>query len=125
MAVEDMQERAQGRVWSGEDALQQRLIDAIGGVSRAVAIAKQAAGLGAHSSPSPSHPYPPLPPPPHPLCAGPRDGRMRMHICRLTSVGKSTRCVSMHSIDTPVRARETAAPAAAKGCAVEAHLCRD
>ena len=56
MAVEDMQERAQGRVWSGEDALQQRLIDAIGGVYRAVAIAKQAAGLGAPPPPSPAPP---------------------------------------------------------------------
>jgi len=47
MEVEDMQQKAQGRVWSGEDALQQGLIDALGGVSRAVAIAKQAAGLKA------------------------------------------------------------------------------
>lgn len=53
MEVEDMQQKAQGRVWSGEDALQQGLIDALGGVSRAVAIAKQAAGLSAplHSPP--------------------------------------------------------------------------
>lgn len=45
MSIDDMQERAQGRVWSGKDALGQGLIDAIGGVSRAVAIAKRAAKL--------------------------------------------------------------------------------
>ena len=52
MSVEDMQQRAQGRVWSGEDALQQRLIDALGGVSRAVAIAKHAAGIGEQLPPA-------------------------------------------------------------------------
>ena len=41
-----MQERAQGRVWSGTAALGQGLIDAIGGVGRAVAIAAQEAGIG-------------------------------------------------------------------------------
>lgn len=45
MEIEAMQERAQGRVWSGAAALQQGLIDAIGGVPRAIAIAKQAAGI--------------------------------------------------------------------------------
>ena len=48
MAVEAMQEVAQGRVWSGRDALSVGLVDAIGGVNTAVAIAKQAAGLSAH-----------------------------------------------------------------------------
>lgn len=47
MEVDSMQERAQGRVWSGAAALQQGLVDAIGGVPRAIAIAQQAAGLGA------------------------------------------------------------------------------
>jgi len=46
MEIEAMQERAQGRVWSGAAALQQGLVDALGGLPRAVAIAKQAAGLG-------------------------------------------------------------------------------
>lgn len=41
-----MQDRAQGRVWSGAAALQQGLVDAIGGVPRAIAIAKQAAKIG-------------------------------------------------------------------------------
>ena len=47
MPVDAMQEVAQGRVWSGRDALAVGLVDALGGVSRAVAVAKQAAGLGA------------------------------------------------------------------------------
>ena len=47
MAPDAMQEVAQGRVWSGRDALSVGLVDALGGVSRAVAVAKQAAGLGA------------------------------------------------------------------------------
>ena len=46
MAVDVMQGVAQGRVWSGRDALSVGLVDALGGVSTAVAIAKQAAGLG-------------------------------------------------------------------------------
>ena len=47
MAPDAMQEVAQGRVWSGRDALSMGLVDALGGVSRAVAVAKQAAGLSA------------------------------------------------------------------------------
>ena len=46
MEVERMQDRAQGRVWSGAAALEQGLVDAIGGVPRAIAIAKQAAKIG-------------------------------------------------------------------------------
>jgi Peptidase family S49 len=46
MEVERMQDRAQGRVWSGAAALQQGLVDAIGGVPTAIAIAKQAAKIG-------------------------------------------------------------------------------
>lgn len=45
MSEEKMQEVAQGRVWTGKDALDKGLIDAIGGVNRAVAIAKQLAGI--------------------------------------------------------------------------------
>ena len=51
MAVDAMQEVAQGRVWSGRDALSVGLVDAIGGVNTAVAIAKQAAGLSARLRP--------------------------------------------------------------------------
>ena len=40
-----MEEVAQGRVWSGKDAASRGLVDAIGGLSRAVAIAKQKANI--------------------------------------------------------------------------------
>lgn len=40
-----MEEVAQGRVWSGKDAASRGLIDAIGGFSRAVAIAKHRANI--------------------------------------------------------------------------------
>uniref|UniRef100_A0A1D1Z4I2 Protease 4 n=1 Tax=Anthurium amnicola TaxID=1678845 RepID=A0A1D1Z4I2_9ARAE len=43
MTVDQMEMSAQGRVWSGEDAASRGLVDAIGGFSRAVAIAKQRA----------------------------------------------------------------------------------
>ncbi|KAK2359122.1 serine protease SPPA, chloroplastic [Trifolium repens] len=35
-----MEEVAQGRVWTGKDAISHGLVDAIGGLSRAIAIAK-------------------------------------------------------------------------------------
>ena len=35
-----MEEFAQGRVWAGKDAASRGLIDAVGGLSRAIAIAK-------------------------------------------------------------------------------------
>jgi len=40
-----MEEVAQGRVWTGKDAASRGLVDAIGGLSRAVAIAKQKANI--------------------------------------------------------------------------------
>lgn len=40
-----MEEIAQGRVWSGNDAASRGLVDAIGGFSRAVAIAKHKANI--------------------------------------------------------------------------------
>lgn len=40
-----MEEVAQGRVWIGKDAASRGLVDAIGGFSRAVAIAKQKANI--------------------------------------------------------------------------------
>ncbi|XP_062030049.1 serine protease SPPA, chloroplastic [Rosa rugosa] len=40
MTVDKMEEVAQGRVWAGKDAASRGLVDAIGGLSRAVAIAK-------------------------------------------------------------------------------------
>ncbi|KAM3380878.1 serine protease SPPA, chloroplastic isoform X1 [Capsicum galapagoense] len=45
MTVHKMEEVAQGRVWSGKDALSRGLVDAVGGLSRAVAIAKQKANI--------------------------------------------------------------------------------
>lgn len=40
-----MEEVAQGRVWTGSDAASRGLVDAIGGLSRAVAIAKKKADI--------------------------------------------------------------------------------
>ena len=40
-----MEEVAQGRVWAGKDAASRGLVDAIGGLSRAVAIAKLKANI--------------------------------------------------------------------------------
>ncbi|KAH7851963.1 hypothetical protein Vadar_018912 [Vaccinium darrowii] len=45
MPVEKMEEVAQGRVWTGKDAVSRGLVDAIGGFSRAVAIAKHKANI--------------------------------------------------------------------------------
>ncbi|KAK4479288.1 hypothetical protein RD792_014799 [Penstemon davidsonii] len=45
MTVDKMEEVAQGRVWTGNDAASRGLVDAIGGLSRAIAIAKQKANL--------------------------------------------------------------------------------
>ncbi|KAM5571018.1 hypothetical protein ABKV19_011577 [Rosa sericea] len=45
MTVDKMLEVAQGRVWAGKDAASRGLVDAIGGLSRAVAIAKLKANI--------------------------------------------------------------------------------
>ncbi len=45
MDREGVHERAQGRVWAGEDAVEQRLVDRIGGLSDAVEEARSVAGL--------------------------------------------------------------------------------
>ncbi|KAJ0578048.1 putative peptidase S49, ClpP/crotonase-like domain superfamily [Helianthus annuus] len=45
MSVDTMEEIAQGRVWTGKDAVSRGLVDAIGGFSRAVAIAKHKANI--------------------------------------------------------------------------------
>ncbi|KAH1111565.1 hypothetical protein AAZX31_04G144400 [Glycine max] len=45
MTVEKMEEFAQGRVWTGKDAALRGLVDAIGGLSRAIAIAKMKADI--------------------------------------------------------------------------------
>lgn len=64
MPVDKMEENAQGRVWTGSDAASRGLVDAIGGMGRAVAIAKQKANIPQEQSvnlvevsrPSPSLP---------------------------------------------------------------------
>ncbi|XP_024170321.1 serine protease SPPA, chloroplastic isoform X1 [Rosa chinensis] len=45
MTADKMEEVAQGRVWAGKDAASRGLVDAIGGLSRAVAIAKLKANI--------------------------------------------------------------------------------
>jgi protease-4 len=45
MTVDKMEEVAQGRVWTGKDAISHGLVDAIGGLSRAIAIAKLKANI--------------------------------------------------------------------------------
>ncbi|KAK2411466.1 serine protease SPPA, chloroplastic [Trifolium repens] len=45
MTVDKMEEVAQGRVWTGKDAVSHGLVDAIGGLSRAIAIAKLKANI--------------------------------------------------------------------------------
>ncbi|XP_030493781.1 serine protease SPPA, chloroplastic [Cannabis sativa] len=45
MSEDKMEKVAQGRVWAGKDAASRGLVDAIGGLSRAVAIAKQKANI--------------------------------------------------------------------------------
>ncbi|XP_058768439.1 serine protease SPPA, chloroplastic-like [Vicia villosa] len=45
MTVDKMEEVAQGRVWTGKDAASRGLVDAIGGLSRAIAIAKLKANI--------------------------------------------------------------------------------
>lgn len=42
-----VQEYAQGRVWSGQQAVTRGLIDELGGITRAIQIAKEAAGIAA------------------------------------------------------------------------------
>ena len=46
MPIDDIQQYAQGRVWSGKRALQNGLIDGLGGIDQAISIAKQEAGIG-------------------------------------------------------------------------------
>lgn len=45
MTVDKMEKVAQGRVWTGKDAASHGLVDAIGGLSRAIAIAKLKANI--------------------------------------------------------------------------------
>ncbi|MFP2933233.1 signal peptide peptidase SppA [Pyxidicoccus sp. 3LG] len=47
LPVEKLRELARGRVWTGEDALANGLVDALGGYAKALALAKEAAKLPA------------------------------------------------------------------------------
>ncbi|XP_024545350.1 serine protease SPPA, chloroplastic isoform X1 [Selaginella moellendorffii] len=49
MQIEKMEEVAQGRVWTGKAAAARGLVDTLGGFSKAVAIAKQKAGISLES----------------------------------------------------------------------------
>jgi len=64
MTIDKMEEVAQGRIWTGKDAVSHGLVDAIGGLSHAIAIAKLKANIPQnrqvtpveHSIPSPTLP---------------------------------------------------------------------
>jgi len=45
LQVDQMETVAQGRVWSGHDAFSRGLVDSVGGLSQALAIAKQKANI--------------------------------------------------------------------------------
>ena len=45
MSVERIEQLAQGRVWTGAQARQNGLVDALGGLDRAIALAKEGAGI--------------------------------------------------------------------------------
>jgi len=45
MAAEEMHKWAQGRVWTGIQALEHNLVDELGGLDKAIAVAKQEAGI--------------------------------------------------------------------------------
>lgn len=45
MSLTEVRKIAKGRIWSGKDALERGLVDSLGGLSHAISIAKQEAGL--------------------------------------------------------------------------------
>ncbi|MDX1636820.1 MAG: signal peptide peptidase SppA [Balneolaceae bacterium] len=49
MSVEQVDAVAQGRVWTGEDALEQNLVDVLGGMGDALDIAAEKAGISSYS----------------------------------------------------------------------------
>ena len=50
MTVEEADAVAQGRVWMGKDALEVGLVDELGGLDRAIAVAAERAGLDAETA---------------------------------------------------------------------------
>jgi len=53
MTEEDVRKVAKGRAWTGRDALKHGLVDSLGGLNEAIALAKQEAGLPLEVSPQP------------------------------------------------------------------------
>ena len=51
MSEADVRKVAKGRAWTGHDALRHGLVDALGGLQEALALAKQEAGLPLEVSP--------------------------------------------------------------------------
>ena len=49
LTVEDVDRLGQGRIWSGRQAKENGLVDQLGGLNLAIAIARQRAGLEAQS----------------------------------------------------------------------------
>ncbi|WIA17943.1 hypothetical protein OEZ85_009435 [Tetradesmus obliquus] len=64
MSKEAVRELAKGRVWSGQQAVEAGLVDELGGVSRAVELAKQLAGLPEEPSATQTVEWPPRRVPP-------------------------------------------------------------
>ncbi len=46
MSKDEMNQKAQGRIWTGKQALELGLVDSLGGLRKAIDLAKQAIGLG-------------------------------------------------------------------------------
>lgn len=46
LSVEQVEERAKGRIWSGTDALEKGLVDSLGGITTAIQVACKLGGLG-------------------------------------------------------------------------------
>lgn len=55
LPVEKVQQIAKGRIWSGTDALELGLVDKLGGLDEAIALAREKGGIGADV---PAKPYP-------------------------------------------------------------------
>ena len=49
LTVDEVDERAQGRVWIGSDALDQQLVDLLGGLDKAIEVAAESANLESYS----------------------------------------------------------------------------
>eukprot|EP01026_Neomeris_dumetosa_P031117 TRINITY_DN24716_c0_g1_i5.p3 TRINITY_DN24716_c0_g1~~TRINITY_DN24716_c0_g1_i5.p3 ORF type:complete len:223 (-),score=49.98 TRINITY_DN24716_c0_g1_i5:255-923(-) len=59
MTVEKVRELAKGRIWTGEDALNNGLVDELGGLQHAILLAKKLADLPLEVNKTVTVPYPP------------------------------------------------------------------